>query len=643
MKFKILTILIIAFLLFSGIGVTAVNLENNNEQSFSSKLMFSKKTITYDGEYFSIDLDNTNSFLMDSGKPMLPSYTKTFTFPMGTKIKNVECTISSDVNREIIYGKIEPTPEAVSMILQNKLGLNDSETEIVEDASVYASSNLYPDRWYDYSIGCGLDGDERAIFLTVSLYPLRYSPAENVIYNANDVDVEITFEKPMNTAKATDNYDMVIIAPKKFSTKLQTLIKHKNNIGVSTVLKTTEDIYGNYEGRDEPEQIKYFIKDAIENWGVKYVLLAGGRKGQKNSWYVPVRYANLEDIDWYFNETSYISDLYYADVYKYSESSDGQEFDSWDSNGNGIFAEWKDGSHFPEDELDLYPDVIVGRLACRDIFELDIMIKKIIKYETSASSQDWFKKMMVFGGDTFPNDDNEYEGELETDLSSSYMQAIGFDITKFWVSNGALKSQRDVIRAISQGAGFMHFAGHGTPIVWSTHPVHSEDWLDGLYNSAMYRLRNRNKLPVIVVGGCHNSQFDVALSNFIRDLKKEGKNFFSIGENTQLGAFWRYTWVPECWSWKIVTKRNGGAIATIGNTGLRYGYPGNYTLKGLQGWIQPRFFYEIAVSGKKTLGEAHSQAITDYANNFRVHTDRIDCKVIQEWTLLGDPSLKISD
>ena len=54
-----------------------------------------------------------------------------------------------------------------------------------------------------------------------------------------------------------DDYNMVIIAPDSFSDSLQPLIDHKNLVGIQTFLKTTEDIYSTYEGRDKPEQIKY--------------------------------------------------------------------------------------------------------------------------------------------------------------------------------------------------------------------------------------------------------------------------------------------------------------------------------------------------------------------------------------------------
>ena len=44
-------------------------------------------------------------------------------------------------------------------------------------------------------------------------------------------------------------------------------------------------------GIDVPESIKYYIKDAIENWNVKFVLLIG------NKTKFPVRYSNIPTED----------------------------------------------------------------------------------------------------------------------------------------------------------------------------------------------------------------------------------------------------------------------------------------------------------------------------------------------------------
>jgi len=80
----------------------------------------------------------------------------------------------------------------------------------------------------------------------------------------------------------------------------------------------------------------------------------------------------------------------------------------------------------------------------------------------------------------------------------------------------------------------------------------------------------------------------------------------------------------------------------MGNSGLGYGYVNEYWDSGLGGWIEPRFFDAYINQSKTILGETHDQAIIDYINIIgNVNSDQIDRKTIEEWVLLGDPSLRI--
>ncbi|HEC82267.1 MAG TPA: peptidase C25, partial [Thermoplasmatales archaeon] len=405
--------------------------------------------------------------------------------------------------------------------------------------------------------------------------------------------------------------------------------------GIRTVIAGLNEIYtGKYfsaYGRDNAEKIKYFIKDAIEQWGIKYVMLVGGRQGgvMKERWLTPVRYTNLDDMSGW--EKGYLSDLYFADVYKYE---DGEPvFDDWDSNGNGKFAEWKG---FSKDKLDLMPDVYIGRLACRNSYELNLMIEKIIGYENNYAKDDsWFKKMVVVGGDTFPpSNDPYYEGEVSTSKSLEYME--GFEGVKLYTSTGTLTGPDDVINAVSQGCGFLNFEGHGNPASWATHPPHDEEtWIAGLDIPDMIKLSNKDMYPVCVVGGCHNSQFNVSLLNLLKF-----KEIYEI--------YYKSEWSPECWSWWLTRGIDRGAIAAIGCTGLGYGYVGDYNsdgipdaIQGLGGWIDIEFFRIYGQEEKEILGEVHGTAISNYVATFPVMNDQIDCKTVQEWVLLGDPTLMI--
>jgi len=633
MKNRILAIFIILFLLIGSINVIALN--SDNDKMFT----FSETSILVEDNYIKLQISESDTLLDNPGEPMLPVYTKTYVFPFGTKIFDVKC-IPGNIIKQEINAKIKPAAKPVQ-----KMSINSEDSSrIFINEQVYKSNDLYPDNWFTYDITCGRNNDKIVVFLTVQMYPIRYSPSNNMLYKT-DFDIKIDYVEPEIIKTTAEDYDMVIIAPNKFSRQLQDLVDHKNDYGVKTFLKTTEEIYDSYEGRDKAEKIKYFIKDAIETKNISYVMLAGGRVGQLQDWYVPVRYSNMEDPGF---EMRFLSDLYFADIYKYNQSSHEIEFEDWDNNSNGIFAEWSDGSYWqPEDELDLVPDIYIGRLACRNKIELGTVIDKIITYETNTYGKDWFKNMILVGGDTVPSSsENSYEGEIETNLGGSHLGPLGFSLTKLWTSTGTLSTPYDFIDALNEGAGFLFLSGHGNPRVWSTHLPNSDEWVD-IFSKYMKYLRNKEKLPVCVVGGCHNNQFDVAVTNFILGLKHEKLDYFNSDISATTGGFWKVEWSDRCWSWDLVSKKNGGTIATIGNTGLGFGYSGPGCVNALDGWITSHFFENYAnlsVLGNNTLGEIHGQTVIDYVHTFiktSNYWDQSDVKTVQGWALLGDPSLYI--
>jgi hypothetical protein len=428
------------------------------------------------------------------------------------------------------------------------------------------------------------------------------------------------------------NCDLLILAPKQFKRLLQPLVNHKNKFGIETKLVTLDFVYDKiWYGRDSAEKIKYFIKETLDNFGIKYVLLVGGVKKQisKNEIYwLPVRYVYLSDrwggtYEWgNYLEKKFLSDLYFADIY----DSKGK-FSSWDTDCDGIYGEWKDNKS-AEDILDLYPDVYVGRLPCRNRLEVKIMVKKIIDYEkVNNSSSEWFNKMVVVAGDTYLGNDI-YEGEVETQQALDMMP--GFDHIKLWTSEGNLTGYWDVINVWNNGCGFIYFAGHGSPYLWGTYPPNEKPIIYGLNLQHIKFLFNGRKLPICIVGGCHNSMFNVSL-------------FKTNSWTTKYGCY-------ECFSWRLTRKLGGGSIATIGNTGLGYGADDKLdpTKGGGGGNLTTYFFEAIGMNKIEVLGEAYGSAITSYLDKFPIHWDEnsyndttIDAKTVLQWELMGDPSLKI--
>jgi len=290
------------------------------------------------------------------------------------------------------------------------------------------------------------------VLLMVLLISLSNLPV-NALDNIKDTEPTIKINKnngEENDIISNNIYDLLIISPKKFSKYIEPLICHKNEFGVKTILADVEDVYEQmyWNGRDDAEKIKLFIKKSIEEWGIKYVLLIGGRKNQRASetWWIPVRYSHLDRKYDDLIERKFLSDLYFADIYDQNGN-----FSSWDDNNNGIYGEWPEDKA-AEDRPDLFPDVYVGRLPCRNAFDVRIMVKKIIKYETGKCSDSWFKTMVVVAGDTYPEKTDYYDGEVYTQMGLDMMP--GFTPVKLWTSDGSLKNWVDVAKAINKGCGF---------------------------------------------------------------------------------------------------------------------------------------------------------------------------------------------
>jgi len=419
-------------------------------------------------------------------------------------------------------------------------------------------------------------------------------------------------------------YDLLIISPEEFVKNLHPLVEHKNAMGIKTKLVSVEKVYDEmfWLGRDEAEKIKFFIKTAIEEWNIEYVLLVGGRKDQSftESWWIPVRYSYLERKYGDYPESKFISDLYFADIY----DSNGN-FSSWDDDNDGFFSEWYDND-IATDIPDLYPDVYVGRLPCRNNRDVKIIVNKIINYETGTFSDSWFKNMVVVAGDTYTEKTSYNDGEVYTQMALDNMP--GFNPVKLWTSDGSLRNPWDSVKAINNGCGFIFFSGHGNPASWATHPPNDETvWIDGMKVRYMPFLFNKNKLPVCITGsGCFNSMFNISLFN-------HPFSFYPI---------------PKCWSEGMIFNPRGGSIATIGPTAFSYESPDINSNRGGIEWLDVHFFEGYGINDIDILGECWAYTVSAFLDNFSINWfddspdgDAIIVKNVQQWLLMGDPSLKI--
>lgn len=166
-------------------------------------------------------------------------------------------------------------------------------------------------------------------------------------------------------------FDHVVIAPAVFIDaapppwNLEALAAARREAGLASTNVAVEWIDACYAGRDLPERIRSFIRDAYDNWGTRFVLLAGSHA------LVPARKLHCS-----FSAYSAMipaDSLYYGCL-------DGD----FDGNGNGVFGEIGDG--IGGGDVDVLAEVQVGRFPVAGTNEICRMVRKTLAYEAAAAS-----------------------------------------------------------------------------------------------------------------------------------------------------------------------------------------------------------------------------------------------------------------
>jgi len=565
---KIVTICIIGILIIIGFSTVVISNDIENIDIISDKIVLSEPIFNQMNDYISISIDEAESLWLEPGKPQLPIITKVYTFPLGTKI--VDVIVNSEYENYVLPKKIQPAPAPTIISKENSQESNN----IYINETVYTSLDYYPPEPYSISKGAGLHDNNHVIFLNVKVAP-RYYPLLDQLLVPQEIEITVEYQLPEESLFTADEFDMVIIAPSQFSSVLQPLIDHKNIYGLRTFLMTTEEIYIEYEGRDNAEKIKYFIKNLIESYNIQYVLIVGSID------LVPIRKSAAK---WPGAFNQILTDLYYADIYDENGS-----FCSWDSNNNDIFGEYE--NKFYEgmiDFVDLYSDIGIGRLPCKDNKEVELCVDKIITYETQTYDQDWFDRIILMGGNTFPDDfpyadQGVIEGEVVTEQIAQIMQNHGFTSIKLWASMNNYKPI-SINQEIKKGAGFVSYSGHGNERAIVTYNPENNRaiWYRNIY---LLGLLNQNKLPILFIEACSTAALDYNIFGFK---------------------------IP-CFAWSMIKHPYGGAIATIGSTQLIFTMVSEDGAEWGAGFLNVNFFkaYEPGITLSQMLIDAQNDCISN--------------------------------
>lgn len=542
------------------------------------------------------------------GQPRIPFRTARIVLPPGARVGTVDAEALAPeqvllLEQPLDYGR-PPIP----------LGFDDPAAmlraqQALPDSAVYGVDAPYPERRAELISVQRMHGFDIAI---VRLYPAQYRPVSSQLLFVQDLVCTVTLVDGLQPMKAlasvlptgvperrqcvmdfVDNpdliqrepgrllkpmggseiYDYLLVTAAALTNAFQPLVAHKTALGLAVKVATVEEVLLGQEGVDDAEKLRTYIRQAYDDWDTKYVLL-GGDVGV-----VPHRGV-------YVKTESYIDEQMPSDVY--FACLDG----SWNSNSNSYWGEVTDGE-VGEADIDLLPEVFVGRAPVNDTNEVARFVEKTLRYALGGHEN---AEEALFVGEYLGSYSGAHPqgGKGLDPLLPSFN-----DFTVDWLddrpTNGEVWKKADIVAALNASPHLVAHHGHSSA---TTAMRMDRDDAGELQNTSLFLLNS---------AGCNAGAFDTP----------SGDSFTET----------------------ILKAEMGGAVAAIMNTRLGWFFSGDE--KRFSGEFMQKFFKRLLEQGAPNIGTAHFLGKEEMVGS----VERSDSAPYR-WcylgnTLFGDPHLAL--
>lgn len=312
----------------------------------------------------------------------------------------------------------------------------------------------------------------------------KYFAVENASFK---VPVNIEAVQNSNIHGITEGAKFIIITHANFRDQADRLKNHKENdikVKIPTVVVDINEIFNEYSGGiTDVSAVRDFIKYAYDNWQIKpeYVLLFGD--GDYD-------YKNIEGVN-----QNFIPTYQSAESYSYLGSYVTDDFYARISGDDPVV------------------DIALGRLNILTKEDAQVVVDKIIKYETQKDFGLW-RNLVTFVADDGPAAAGDDDLDMHTGQSEFVANDIllpYFDQQKIYLALyptvqtaiGRRKPavNKAIVDAINEGTIIVNWVGHGNPDVWAHEYVFEK-------STTIPQLRN-DKYFFLTAATCDFGRYDI--------------------------------------------------------------------------------------------------------------------------------------
>jgi hypothetical protein len=479
--------------------------------------------------YDLVNLDNLEISRLP-GNPCLPVEVRHVYVPRGKEITGVRL---ESVRQVPLAGEYLLLPG------QHEVPYSSSTVPdpVLPDPAVYAMTEQYPTLPVEASSTGSIAGRRMS---GIRIFPIQYIPAEgklllneeivfaielgdaggeshypaetptvrrlrNEVVGAmveNAGDLEADFPPGAGTLDPAVATEYLMLCHENHVDEYQALKEWKTRKGIPAAIVTVQDVYATYPGRDDPEKLRNCIKEYYLNHSTAWVLMTlSSPKAAIRGCYCRVGGTTDAGIP---------CDLYFADM-------DGD----WNDDNDSRWGE-------TGDDVDLYPDVYLGRIPANTGVQAMAAIEKVLTYEGCYPVPTDYQLEMLFMAEYA---DAQTDGAVAKNMIDNESVPPRFDpITKLYQSSGNL-NYSSAMNALNSGMAIVNHDGHGNSNVLSIGP-------NALYTDDMRSLTNGPRFSVFYTVACDPGNFDNPMGCFARGfLESEDGGGFFVG-NSRYGWYW---------------------------------------------------------------------------------------------------------
>ncbi len=513
----------------------------------------------------------------DPGKPEVPVLTRLIMIPEGyscrIKITEVQSKrIKPSLKK--FKGNLFPAQESEAKKQQQ------SGKKFIIDKTIYSARNFIESD----TVIIEHAGKSRGMNIaSLSVYPVRYNPASNIVDVITGMNIEIMFVQSDATVKSSTpvsdlftatigkgilNYDpddyipgysdkpirMVILTDTAFRKHLSPFLEWKTQKGFRTeLLYYGADYAGTSYTEIKNSLAELYNSSTEENPPPVYLLIIG----------------SVNRIPYY--GTGSVTDLYYG------------EFD-----GNG----------------DYFPEMFIGRLPVADTNDVKNVVSKIVQYEKfEYPDTNSFHSSALATAGVDDSHDIYMNGQVNYLVSNYLGPAENISEYQFLYPDA---SKDSIIKLINKGLSFINYTGHGSSSGWLYLNITNSD-ISGFSNKEMY--------PFIISNACQTSRFNTTSfgNSLVLADKKGGIGFIGCSGD----SYW-----DEDYYWAVGV----GPVApepTYESTGLG---------------ALDRLFH---TNGERASEWYYTMGQVNYAGNLSVSSSTSSRKKYywETYNLVGDPSI----